>query len=243
MITITPTSAAEAEIWRLVQEVTRMLSGLRWVLVGGMMVRVLEAEAGRPSLFATGDVDALMDVRDGAKVAATTAAAQRLVAEGFVPEDMGDDTLYRFSRGPAIVDVLAPDHLAARTSNTTLPPRLTLATIGGRQALNRSRDVEVDAGDGPFVLPLPTLAGALVMKARVATNTRARSSGPKQERDLARFLVLIPDPDALRAALSPREVGYLRAWRELLDPGHRAWRRLDGREVGIDALVAIVSNL
>ena len=51
------------------------------------------------------------------------------------------------------------------------------------------------------------------------------------------------DPDALRAALSPREVSYLRAWRELLDPEHRAWRRLDGREVGIDALVAMVSNL
>ena len=71
-----------------------------------------------------------MDVRDGAKVAATTAAAQRLVAEGFVPEDMGDDTMYRFSRGPAIVDVLAPDHLAAWTPITTLPPRLALATIG-----------------------------------------------------------------------------------------------------------------
>ena len=55
MITITPRSAAEAEI--------------------GASVCVLEAEAGRPSLFAAGDVDALMDVRDGAKVAATTAAA------------------------------------------------------------------------------------------------------------------------------------------------------------------------
>jgi hypothetical protein len=45
MIIITPASEAEAGIWRLVSEVAATLDGLRWVLIGGMMVRALEAEA------------------------------------------------------------------------------------------------------------------------------------------------------------------------------------------------------
>ena len=242
MIIITPQSEAEADIWYLVRETAETLRGLRWVLIGGLMVRALEAEAGRPSLFATADVDALMDVRDGAEVVATAQAAHRLLAAGFEPEYVGEDALYRFIRGSAVVDVLAPDHLGKRTSIVTLPPRLTLAAVGGRQALNRSRDVEVDAGNGRFIVPLPSLAGALVIKARVASSARVRASAAKHERDLARLLVLVPDPEALRAQLSRREICYLRGWHELLEPKHLAWRRIAGADDGIDALAAIIDQ-
>jgi hypothetical protein len=41
--------------------------------------------------------------------------------------------------------------------------------LGSRQALNRRRIVRIDAGEGPLALPLPSLLGAIIMKARVVS--------------------------------------------------------------------------
>ena len=42
-IRITPIGHEEAALWRLAREVSGLLDGLPWVLIGGLMVRVLEA--------------------------------------------------------------------------------------------------------------------------------------------------------------------------------------------------------
>lgn len=57
-VTITPIDDAEFEVWRLAHEVALLLTGLPWVLIGGLMVRVTEAEHGVRTMFTTGDVDA-----------------------------------------------------------------------------------------------------------------------------------------------------------------------------------------
>ena len=136
--------------------------------------------------------------------------------------------------------LLAPDHIGPRTSYATIPPAATLPAVGGRQALNRARRVEIDAGLGAFEAPLPTVAGALVIKARVASSARTQASAEKHERDFARLLVLVRDPDELRARLSRKEVGYLRDWIDLLSIEHRAWRSIPDANDGIDALAGIL---
>jgi hypothetical protein len=220
----------EAAVLRLTQEVAALLSGLPWVLIGGLMVRVIEAEHGAPTGWTTSDVDTLLDVR--AFSTATEEAAARLQAANFAPERYGENLTYRFVRGTDIVDVLAPDHLGERARLRTVPPDETLEALGGRQALNRKRMVKVDAGHGPFELPVPSIAGALVIKARVAANTQGRSSQSKHERDLARLLALVRDPPALRDQLTRRERGYFRARSAMLDTDHGAWLNVQKAEDG-----------
>ena len=95
LIQIRPASEADASLWRLTREIAAILHPLPWVLVGGQMVAILEAEHGAPIGFATGDVDALVDVR--AMIGVTVEGARRLLDAGFEP-DRGGARGYRFVR-------------------------------------------------------------------------------------------------------------------------------------------------
>ena len=149
-----PADTQQVDVWRLAREVATTLNGLPWVLIGGLMVQLLEAERDVISGFSTGDVDVMLDVR----------------------------------------------------------------------------------GDGAFDLPVPTLIGAIVLKVRVVENAAGRTSLLKHERDLARLLALVEDPDAEGADLTSKEHGYLRARIEMADSGHRAWRGVRNPLDGIAAL-------
>jgi hypothetical protein len=233
-IRITPISDEEAALWRLVREVTGLLDGLPWILIGGLMVRILEAEHGVATTWTTGDLDTVLDVR--AVSGAIRQAVTRLQKADFTPERHDENLTYRFIRGSDIVDVLAPDHLGRRADITTVPPDETLEAVGSRQALNGRRIVNIDPGDGPITLPLPSLLGAIIMKARVVSNTAGPMSQSKHRRDLARLLALVPDPVALHGEMRKKEHAYLRERSELLDAGHRAWTNVANAENGIIAL-------
>jgi hypothetical protein len=233
-VRIVPVGEAEDDLWRLVREVSTLLRGLPWTLVGGLMVRAIEAEHGVDSTWTTGDVDAVLDVR--AFSTATEAAAARLVDANFEPQRYADGLTYRFIRAGDVVDVLAPDNAGPRASLVTVPPGKTIEAIGSRAALNRRRLLVVDAGDGPFEIPIPSLLGAIVMKARVAGDVQNPVIAAKHERDLARLLALVADPVAARAELSTKERGYLAARAGLARANHPAWRGIPGAEDGAIAL-------
>jgi hypothetical protein len=233
-IVVRPVNGEDAAVWRLAQEVSGLFADLPWVLIGGLMVRILEIEHGVQTPWLTGDVDIVLDVRMVSSAAEQ--AAGRLQAAAFVPQRYGENLTYRFIRDADIVDVLAPDHLGQRARRTTVPPDETLEALGGRQALNRRRTVTVDAGSGPFELACPSLTGALVIKARVAQNVQGRRSQAKHERDLARLLALLPDPLATRNALSRGERGYFRARENMTHVDHVAWTDVPSAENGAIAL-------
>lgn len=229
-IVIVPGDDAEERLWQVTHEVADLLDGLPWVLIGGQMVTLLEREHGGRTGRATRDVDALMDVR--ALTGATQEAARRLESVGFTAKLTNDGLSYRFVRGDDVVDVLAPENLGHRADLTTSPPGTTLETVGGTQALHRRREVTIDVLGDVFKLPVPALAGALVIKARAASS----SSLAKHRRDLARLLVLVSNIDELRAELTTKERGYLRAHQVLLDPKDAAWRGITAAADGIIAL-------
>lgn len=79
-----PIDQQQAATWRLAKEVASAFDALPFVLIGGLMVQLLEAERGVVSGFATGDVDVVLDVR--ALTGATQRAAAALVDAGFEPE-------------------------------------------------------------------------------------------------------------------------------------------------------------
>lgn len=238
VLKITPVSTEEVELWRLAAEVAAIFEGLPWVLIGGVMVRIIEAEQGVEPAFATGDLDAVLDLRT--LTTATRVAADRLQEAGFEPERHDESVTYRFTRGGDTVDVLAPDNVGNRASRVTVPPDETIEAAGATQAIRRKRIVHVDPGTGRFSLPVPSLTGAIVAKARAATKVLDDRSRAKHERDLARLLVLVADPIAARNELSKRERSYLGALAAMRNPGHRAWARVQRAEDGIAALDLII---
>lgn len=98
--------------------------------------------------------------------------------------------------------------------------------------------ISIDAGEGSFDLPVPSLAGALIIKARAAAN--ARRTRAKHERDLARLLALVAEPRAMRAELSRKERGYLGLHPALLSTTHPAWRGIPAAEDAVLALGILV---
>lgn len=238
VVVISPLTDEEARLWRLVAEVADVLRPLPWMLVGGLMVRLLEAERGIVGGFITVDVDAVLDVRTVAD--ATRDAAARLVATGFSPEPSADGTVHRFRRGGDVVDLLAPDNIGRRVTLVTVPPGTTIEAPGTRRALASLRSVSVDDGESVFVVPVPSLLAAIVLKARVASIVSDPAARAKHERDLARLLVALPDPAAAAANLGPRERGHLRAHVALTDPAHSAWRGVAGADDGSIALALLI---
>jgi hypothetical protein len=226
---------ADARLWATLHEVCEHFAGLPWVLVGGLMVRLLEAEHGRESQVATIDVDALIDVR--AMTSGTREAAQRLLDRGFRPERPDGETVYRFTRSGDIVDVLAPEGLGSRADIVTVPPASTFRAVGGSRALRGRRRLAVKVGTKQFEVPVPDLAGAIVIKARAATSTT--TSTAKHERDLARLLALVDHPYEMRESMSGKERGYVRRHHALADPGHAAWAQVADADLGSQNLAVI----
>ncbi|MHB8892135.1 MAG: hypothetical protein ACYC65_08830, partial [Candidatus Limnocylindrales bacterium] len=75
-------------------------------------------------------------------------------------------------------------------------------------------------GVGSGVLPVPSLAGAIVLKVRA---WQARQTARDAE-DLVRLLAIVLDVEAVRDELRPAERRALGHVRPLTDPTHRAWR-------------------
>jgi len=216
-VDVLPGSDAEAAVWATALGVAEILGDLPWVLVGAHMVMLLEGEAGRPSGRTTGDVDAMVDVR--AVAGATRVAAVRLVAAGFAPD--GADHPYRFHRGLEQVDILAPDHLGLRAGLTTVPPGTTAGIPGGTRALATRRVLDVRVvGGGDGRLPVPSLAGGIVLKIRAWESRQA----PRDAEDLVRLLAVVADVEAVRAELKPGERRSLSRVGPLADVRNRAWR-------------------
>lgn len=224
MIEVVSGSAAESRLWATLREVCELFEGLEWVLVGGLMVKVLEAEHGRVTPVTTVDVDAVIDVRATLREQGTREAVRRLKAAGFMPFEPNRETVYRFTRDGDIVDVLAPDGLGDRADIVTEPPATTFRTAGGSRVLRHRRTLLVTRDGGTFSVPVPELGGALIIKARAASG--ATTSKSKHERDLARLLALVEHPYEMRETLTAKERRYLRRHRGLTAPGHHAWSEL-----------------
>lgn len=235
VVLIDPVNPVERRQLVVLGELARSFADLPWVLIGGQMVRILELEHGSMLTRPTIDIDALIDVRVAAH--GLREAAVRIETLGFVAEPTLDGLTYRFARGDDVVDILGPDNLGSRADLMTTPHGRTFQTPGGTQALARRRDMIVKVSGDEFVVPIPTLLGAIIIKARAAATSQAGDE--KHRRDLARLLALVVDVEAMRIQMRPSERRYIRQRRELQDLGHRVWRGVPDAEDGIAALLRL----
>lgn len=193
-----------------------LFADVPWVIIGAQMIMLLEREQDVTSGRTTQDLDAIVDVR--AVVGGSRTAAGRLTGAGYEPSA---EHPHRFVRGADQVDLLAPDHLGPNVDLTTVPPMTTVAIPGGSRALATRRLLDVDVtGVGAAQLPVPSVAGAIVLKVHA---WQARQASRDAE-DLVRLLDLVQDVDEVRGALKPAERRRLAAIAPLADERSMAWR-------------------
>jgi predicted nucleotidyltransferase len=196
--------------------VADLFADVPWVIIGAQMIILLEREQDVTSGRTTQDLDAIVDVR--AVVGGSRTAAGRLTGAGYEPSA---EHPHRFVRGADQVDLLAPDHLGPNVDLTTVPPMTTVAIPGGSRALATRRLLDVDVtGVGAAQLPVPSVAGAIVLKVHA---WQARQASRDAE-DLVRLLDLVQDVDEVRGALKPAERRRLAAIAPLADERSMAWR-------------------
>jgi len=196
--------------------VADLFADVPWVIIGAQMIMLLEREQDVTSGRTTQDLDAIVDVR--AVVGGSRTAAGRLTGAGYEPSA---EHPHRFVRGADQVDLLAPDHLGPNVDLTTVPPMTTVAIPGGSRALATRRLLDVDVtGVGAAQLPVPSVAGAIVLKVHA---WQARQASRDAE-DLVRLLDLVQDVDEVRGALKPAERRRLAAIAPLADERSMAWR-------------------
>lgn len=135
--------------------------------------------------------------------------------DGISPDGIG----HRFRGRGLVVDVLAPDHMGARATLTTVGPARTVQVPSGRRLLASVQRTPVDCGDQVARVPRPDLAAAIVGKAAA----QALPSPERHRLDLVFLLGLIDDITSIDAALSARDRRKLATAAHLLDED-RVWR-------------------
>lgn len=226
--------------WHLLFDLAEELPDT-WCLIGGLMVALHGLDHGKLEVRSTADGDVLADIR--AAPGALRQIADFLETRALEPEPGPEETLHRFrcatDQGDIIVDVLAPDHMGSRADLTTRPPGRTVEVPGGRQALDRSARVRVRVGGRTGSILLPSLTGAILVKAAALS---LPGDSDRHYQDLAFLLALVDDPLTAKSELTQSERKHLRDC-PLLDKDSRGWRWLndDDRQNAYAALRLMAS--
>lgn len=210
-------------LWRTVTRIADALDGqeTRWCLVGGLMVALFAIEAGQLQRPTT-DIDILGDARQ--RPSGTEVVTERLESIGGALEEVSgleSERGFRFELDGQIVDVLAPDGLAAPP--TTTGGLQTIQIPGGSQALKQVEAVEIVVDDQRARLFRPTLLGAILLKAR---SLEVHERTQDQREDLVALLSLMTDPRTATESMKNTERHWLRSIESALDIEDR---RLEAR--------------
>lgn len=157
------------EPWPRAFEIAAVLPRDRWALVGGLMVQSHAMANEVETTRVTTDVDATVRIEAG--VYSYTEAAAVLTRLGYTVDDSTKLT-YRFLREAERIDLMVAEHERPAPRHSR---RDVMAVTGGRQALSRVEPVYFEVGASGAVLPVPSIHGALVLKAAAYTvDTRDR---------------------------------------------------------------------
>ena len=102
----------QAESWRSLIEIAPLL-GQNWLLIGGQMVFLHEAECQSTDVRPTNDVDLVVDLRVEPKALDHT---HNVLIEAAFEQDLPspEGVAHRYRRGGATIDVLAPNRIGRR---------------------------------------------------------------------------------------------------------------------------------
>lgn len=221
MIELVPTNEKDRLVWETIVDINDWFPG-SWTLIGARMVQLHAMSAGRGVPRVSLDADALADVR--AMPGATTKLSATLIKHGFeLSETSTFGLAHRFVRDGVSIDVLAPDGLNSVNARLTVGKLHTVQVPGGTQALHRTGLQDVRIGRRRGGIPVPSLLGAILLKARAV---RVDDAPDNQRIDLAVLLSLVGDVEQIQRELQAREKTWLRRRAEMGDPTTACWRFL-----------------
>lgn len=222
---LSPMAGTSGELWPGVLTLAVNLPADH-VVIGGVMVFLHGAVAGRRPVRVTRDVDVLCDVEVSASsIRDTVAVLGQLGYE--IAADAPNESAHRY-RGPngEQVDVLAPFGVKPPPDLTTTPPGTTIEVPVGREALRHRVVVHATYEDQAADLVVPDMTRALKLKAAAYSQQHRKSPAKawnsRHLEDLTFLTSLITDPEPVIAGL--REAGGNLHLASVLDaPGHHAW--------------------
>lgn len=222
MVEIPDFGAGFLQMWRELMLLTEIASA-PWTLIGAHMVALHGWAKGRVAPRASRDADILVNARmvsDGTARISLDLQQRGFAFDGVSPEGIG----HRFSRGDLRIDILGPDGVGGRAKFLTVSGARTVAVPGGTQALNRSRRIALRAGAAAGEIPVPDLAGALLVKLRAV---EIDDQPGAQRLDVAFLLSLVDDPDPLEAEFTGTERRWLRRHPEFGNPDSDCFRGIE----------------
>lgn len=221
MIEVVATNAKDRVVWETILDLNDWFPS-PWTLIGARMVQLHAMSAGREVPRVSLDADALADVR--ALPGATKKLSAILLEHGFdVIETSAFGLAHRFVRDNVSIDVLAPDGLNKVSSRLTVGNLHTVEVPGGTQALRRTQVQRVSVGRRRGGIPVPSLLGAILLKARAV----GVDDVPDNQRiDLALLLSLVGDIEPIQKEMKPSEKSWLRHRREMGNAATACWRYL-----------------
>lgn len=169
-VVLPPLAGAHHQAWLAILGLAARVPE-HWALIGGQMVMLHCWDRGVTPSRPTEDGDAVVDVRaDPAMLDRFTGA---LVDLGFTSAGVSPSGHeHRWVREEAVIDVLLPDGIGERAQGRTgRTGSTTLTTPGGTWALAATSPVTVTYDGQTADVPVPHLAGALLVKARAWGNT------------------------------------------------------------------------
>lgn len=198
------------------------------VVIGGVMVHLHGAVAGKHSQRPTRDVDILLDV--GVVPSSITDAVQVLNDMGYrIAQDSPDESSHRYI-GPAgeLVDVLAPAGVKPKPDLTTTPPGQTIEVYAGQGALQHRVLIRASYGDRASFVPVPDLSRAMLLKAAAYKHqwikSKVKAHDSRHLTDLVHLVALIDDVTVILAELGTAPPkGHLVLADVLDDINHHAW--------------------
>lgn len=204
VIVLPPLAGGQAESWAALVELAPAF-GDNWLLVGGQMVFLHELERQSTDVRPTDDIDVVVDLR--AEPAGLARIHSKLISASFDQDSPGPEgTAHRYRRGPAVIDVLAPDNVGKR-AQLTLGSGRTVEAPGTSQAFHRCGVVTVEVGGVSAQIPRPDLVGALLGKAAavVKISSQSAASRAKHFRDFDSLAKLLGVVDRQSADLTKSE--------------------------------------
>ena len=236
VVHLDPLTEQERRVWQEVVALGATLRPEQWMLIGGQMVSLYGAWAGRERKRVTEDIDVLanMELLTAHLQACTGALTSRGYAS--VPDSHG--LVYRFHKRDAEassvqIDLLVPDRILSKSARFGGP---MMKIDGGTQALKRAEVVRLRVTDEPEAeISVPNLLGATVLKAAAWA---ADSRDPDRHAQDAAFLIsLIDDIEPCRAQFTGSDRKRLRKLDHVLgDVAAEPWLLLEpaDRELGFD---------
>lgn len=169
----------------------------------------LHAVEHRGESRSTMDIDLLGNARTRPSMTERLATTlEDLGAEMATPSITAPETGYIFELDGAMVEVLGSEGL--EKDPNTIKPYTTIQVAGGNQALRRSERVRISVSGGdPVAIRIPSLLGAILLKARAMRAAPRKLAEHRQ--DLIRLLSFVAEPRELAVSgeITPIEKRWL----------------------------------